>query len=284
MKFYCITRPEKQKTRILLENICIKLNIEFVNINTETANYLDLRAAIKNNILYRVSDSTDSIQLEKALLTTNVKTFYSNTINGLNMYDNVIEATLLHEKLKLPIAKSLFYINKKTTEVNNINYLGGFPVIIKVAYGQKGIGVIKVDSRASYNSIIDHLQNENTPFIVREFIDSGDTIHSYRSIVLGDNCIFTYKNSSISTKDFRSNVNQHKRDRKQIKLSSIDKAIMVKTVKSLGLEFGAVDFMRNEHGNLKILEVNFPFNFIPIIEDFDFPIDHMLVEYLIKKK
>jgi glutathione synthase/RimK-type ligase-like ATP-grasp enzyme len=286
MKLFCISDypQSSQQTQIInsLKQVCKDKDITFVKKNIN--NYDRLRDRIKEkSILYRSGISQAAKDIEKNLINSHTATFY---ISGKNYgdIDNVTQASIIHQKNNIPIPKTVFAATTdRNTLRKKIGYLGGFPVIIKIAQGQKGIGVILTESFPSLFSMVDYLAANNTDFVIREFIKVKPPIHSYRAIVLGNRVEFAYKNISLDKDDFRSNVNQEQRKREKIELKQKEKDILVKSVRLLNYETGAVDFIYGKDKSLKILEVNFPFNFVPVVKDLKYPIDEKMVDYLISK-
>lgn len=284
MRFFLINRPENVNLKKYFKLACEKYDVEFIELIAKKTDYLSLDVT-SEDIVHRVTSEHKGQMIEKYLLTKNPTTFYKDPLQGIRKYDNVIESTIVHAANDIPVAKSVFIVPKddKPALKKYVEYLGGFPIIIKVAGGSKGVGVMKVDSFSSLSSVVDYLNESNGKYILREFIDIGTPAHTYRAIVVGNEVVFSYKNESISSEDFRSNVNQEERNRSQIQLSEEEKAIIVKTVSVLNFELGGVDFLRRENGEMAILEVNTPFNFVPVIDDLEFPIHEVMVKYLIDK-
>jgi len=284
MRFFLIQEPRLKRIPAFLKESCEKLNVEYHEIDPNITNYLDIDIQ-EDDALLRISSKHNAQILEKYLLTKNPVTFYNDTMRNISKPDNVIEATIIHEKNNIPIAKTVFSTTPLEKEIvkKHVEFLGGFPLILKTTSGSKGIGVIKIDSFSSLISVLDYLKEKNVRYILREFIDVGIPAYTYRAIVIGNEVVFTYKNMSSNTEDFRSNTDQRQRDRKQIDLDPDTAAIMVNTVNSIGFELGAVDYLIDQEDNIKILEVNFPFNFIPVVKHLNFNVNDKMIEYLLNK-
>lgn len=284
MKFYCISskhddKPENSK---LLKEACSELDLDFFLITENTT--LPSEDELNHPyILYRCVNKQRAPfarEVEKKLLSINAISLYSIWQRGLLSSDNSFE---IHEKFQVPIVPNIWPIPDSVDDLSEaIRSIGGFPVIVKVSGGSRGIGVIKGESLESVLSIISFLQANNYSFVIKQFIDVGKPTHSYRAVILGDQCQLIYKNQSHSNTDFRSNVDQNQRTRQLVKLDEKFKTQLVKSVSVLGLEFGAVDFLLKDN-QIFILEVNFPFNFSPIVKDFGIEIHKMMVEFLQKK-
>ncbi len=284
MKFYCIckknTKPEIVE---YLRSSCEKLKVDFHELYIETYDYTNNIKIEKGDMLYRPYIAKRCQTLEKFLLSKELTTFYKDYKRSISKYPT---SFFVHQKENVPVPKTIFDLSENRDLLKKyVDYVGGFPVILKVVGGSCGVGVLKIDSLSSLFSVVDYLRSENVDeLVIREFIDIGKPSYSNRAVILGDKLEIAYKNTNVSSSDdFRSNVDQTTRKREIIKLPKEDEKILVKAVSTLDIELGAVDFVYDKSGNLKIFEVNFPLNFVPIIEDLKYDINDRMVEYLIKK-
>ena len=74
-----------------------------------------------------------------------------------------------------------------------------------------GVGVMKIDSRESFSSIIDYLQTKDDTFILRQFIEHSEQA---RIVVLGDQVISSHAN--MTSGDFRTNAGEEKNRQREI--------------------------------------------------------------------
>ena len=81
---------------------------------------------------------------------------------------------------KIPLPKTVF-INSILNLEQVIDFVGGFPLIIKLLEGTQGLGVILAETKNTAISIIETLYRTQTKFIVQEFIkeSSGKDIRVY---------------------------------------------------------------------------------------------------------
>lgn len=286
MKFYCINSNSRNKRlRSLLKSSARANGISLTVLNPEEFDYTSQVVIGKGDLLYRITTDEASRTLEKYLITHDPVSFYQSRKDCLGKLDNVVAASVVYQRAEIPIPKTVYYTSDNKSLLGKYcEYLGGFPIIIKIEGGSHGVGVMKIDSLSSLLSVVDYLFANQSSFILREFIDIGQPTYSYRAVVLSDKVEITYKNVNISSADdFRSNSNPKDRRREIVELSSADKKVIVKSVSVLGLELGAVDFVYNQDKELKIFEVNFPFDFVPIVEDLKYNINDKIVEYLLDK-
>lgn len=147
-------------------------------------------------------------------------------------------------------------VSRNTTDIDDLlNHLGGMPVIIKLARGTHGNGVVLAETKKAAKSVLQafYLTNDDgTNILLQEFIEesAGTDI---RAFVVGSRVVASMKRQSLDD-DFRSNL--HKGGEGTIiKLTDEEKKIAVKSAKAMGLNIAGVDLMRSNRGPL-ILEVN----------------------------
>lgn len=235
----------------------------------------------KEDILYRISTDKTSKLVEMHLLNPHVTTCYNDYQTGLSRIDNGIQGYMLHQKLGLPIIKSIFCIPESKQDLQKyVESLGGFPVILKSTGAQNGNGILKLDSLDSLKSVLDYLSNTSDQFFLRQFIPHKEQI---RAIVLGDQVIAHHTN--LATSDFRSNATidqERQRILKDYPNEVLDSA--VQATKAFGLNFSGVDILIDQNTNQHfIAEVNFPTNFSRTQNLRNIDIASQLLDYLIQK-
>lgn len=284
MTFYCIIRNKEQETGDYLKEAALNSGCAFSAIHPEEFNYLEPPEFNRGDILYRASTGSEAQILERWLYREELTTFYDATQKNIIMHNR--HSPLIYEKAGLPIPRTIQHVTRNRKILRGyVEALGGFPIIVKTYPGSMGIGVMKADSYGALFALVDYLSKKEEVFMLREFISlENKAIYSNRAVVIGDEVVIAYRNESIELDDFRSNCNQQARHRSLINLTAEQKKTLVRAVKVLGLEFGGVDFLVDEKkGNMYILENNFPFNFLPIVQDLLFPIHYRMVEYLRNK-
>lgn len=147
-------------------------------------------------------------------------------------------------------------VSRNTTDIDNLlDSLGRTPVIIKLARGTHGNGVVLAETKKAAKSVLQafYLTNDDgTNILLQEYIEesAGTDI---RAFVVGSRVIASMKRQSLDD-DFRSNLHKGGEGTK-IKLTDEETKIAVKAAKAMGLGVAGVDMMRSERGPL-ILEVN----------------------------
>ncbi|HVU59724.1 MAG TPA: RimK family alpha-L-glutamate ligase [Candidatus Saccharimonadales bacterium] len=133
-----------------------------------------------------------------------------------------------------------------------LELVGGAPVIIKVARGTHGNGVVLAETRKAAKAVMQAFYVEGVTFLVQEFVaESAGT--DIRALVVGGRVVASVRRQSL-TDDFRSNTHQGGVGRK-VKLTDDEEKTAVKAAKAMGLPICGVDMMRSERGPL-LLEVN----------------------------
>lgn len=133
-----------------------------------------------------------------------------------------------------------------------IEKAGGAPLIVKVARGTHGNGVVLAETNKAGKAVMQAFYVEGVSFLVQEFVkESAGT--DIRAIVVGSKVVASYMRQSLDD-DFRSNIHQGGTGR-PIKLDDEERKTAIRASKAMGLPFCGVDMMRSERGPL-VLEVN----------------------------
>ncbi len=136
-----------------------------------------------------------------------------------------------------------------------IDELGGTPVIIKLARGTHGNGVVLAETKKAAKSVLQAfyvMDEDGTNILLQEFVkESAGT--DIRAFVVGGKVVASMQRQSLDD-DFRSNLHQGG-EGKSIKLTDEERKTAVKAAKAMGLAICGVDMMRSERGPL-VLEVN----------------------------
>lgn len=147
------------------------------------------------------------------------------------------------------------FVSRNTSDIDDLLEQIGLPVIIKLATGTHGNGVILADTRKAAKSALQafYLYNEDgTNILLQEFIkESAGT--DIRAFVVGNKVVASMQRASLDD-DFRSNLHQGGQGT-PIKLTAEEKRIALRAAKAMGLHICGVDLMRSERGPL-VLEVN----------------------------
>ncbi len=170
---------------------------------------------------------------------------------GIVKARNKVSTLQLMSKKGIPVPKTVFSINPNNVS-DQIELLGGAPVVIKLQEGTQGKGVILAESKKSAKSVIDTLYNMNTGILLQEYIEEANG-EDLRIIVIGNKIVASMKRMS-GLDDFRSNVHRGA-EVEEVQLTPREKFIAINATKHLGLGVAGVDLIRSKNGPL-LIEVN----------------------------
>ncbi len=154
-------------------------------------------------------------------------------------------------KAGVGIPKTVFA--RETADLEDVlDQVGGAPVIIKVARGTHGKGVVLAETRKAAIAVMQAFYVEGVSFLVQEYIaeSAGSDI---RAFVVNGKVVASMKRQSLDD-DFRSNLHQGG-EGKAIKLTDEEYKTAQRAAKAMGLSICGVDIVRSERGPL-VLEVN----------------------------
>lgn len=173
---------------------------------------------------------------------------------AINRSRDKLRSMQLLAKAGVDIPKTVFSRNS-TDIVDLIDKLGGTPVIIKLAKGTHGNGVVLAESKKAAKSVLQafYLSNyDGTNVLLQEYIkESAGT--DIRAFVVGGRVVASMQRQSLDD-DFRSNLHKGG-EGTAIKLTDEERKMAIRAAKAMGLSVAGVDLMRSERGPL-ILEVN----------------------------
>jgi ribosomal protein S6--L-glutamate ligase len=152
------------------------------------------------------------------------------------------------------IPKTIF--SRGFTDIDDVmQELDGPPIIIKLARGTHGRGVVLAESRKAARSVLQGfylMDDDGTNILLQEYVEesAGTDI---RAFVVGSQVVASMKRQSLND-DFRSNLHQGG-EGKTIKLTDEEEKVAIKAARAMGLSICGVDMMRSNRGPL-VLEVN----------------------------
>lgn len=157
----------------------------------------------------------------------------------------------LMAKAGVGIPKTVFA--RETADFEGVlEQVGGAPVIIKVARGTHGNGVVLAETQKAALAVMQAFYVEGVSFLVQEFIAESAGV-DIRAFVVNGKVIASMVRQSLDD-DFRSNIHQGGEGH-PVKLTAEERKTAQKAAKAMGLSVCGVDMMRSERGPL-VLEVN----------------------------
>lgn len=173
---------------------------------------------------------------------------------AINRSRDKLRSMQLLAKAGVGIPKTVF--SRNSADIDDlIDKLGGTPVIIKLARGTHGNGVVLAETKKAAKSVLQafYLTNEDgTNILIQEFIKESAGV-DIRALVVGGRVVASMKRQSLDD-DFRSNLHKGG-EGTVVKLTEEERKMAIKAAKAMGLNIAGVDMMRSERGPL-ILEVN----------------------------
>ncbi len=154
-------------------------------------------------------------------------------------------------KTGIGIPKTVFA--RETADYEGVlERVGGAPVIIKVARGTHGQGVVLAETRKAALAVMQAFNVESVNFLVQEFVaeSRGEDI---RAFVVNGKVVASMMRKAAD-EDFRSNLHQGGQG-SIVKLSDDERRTAQKAAKAMGLSIAGVDLLRSDRGPL-VLEVN----------------------------
>lgn len=170
---------------------------------------------------------------------------------AINRSRDKLRAYQILAKAGVAIPKTVFARETANFE-DVISLAGGTPLIIKVARGTHGNGVVLAETPKAAKAVMQAFYVEGVNFLVQEFVkeSAGEDI---RALVVGSRVVASVKRQSLDD-DFRSNTHQGGVG-VPVKLTEDERKTAVKAAKAMGLPICGVDMMRSDRGPV-VLEVN----------------------------
>jgi ribosomal protein S6--L-glutamate ligase len=154
-------------------------------------------------------------------------------------------------KAGVGIPKTVFA--RETADFEGVlEQVGGAPVIIKVARGTHGNGVVLAETRKAALAVMQAFYVEEVNFLVQEFVAESAGV-DIRAFVVNGKVVASMLRQSLDD-DFRSNLHQGG-EGVVVRLTPEERRTAQKAAKAMGLAIAGVDMMRSERGPL-VLEVN----------------------------
>ncbi len=276
MTFYCVNDCVPRESVEYLEQACSTRNIPFTEIDAALFDPDLDRKCNRGDLLFRPAISFRAIRAEQSLYDEGVATFYADPEGPLFTCAN---QNLAFTRVGLPLPRyytCLDFVPEVLLE--KVNYLGGFPIVVKILGGSSGIGVIRVDSPPAMLSLVEYLIAQGQTPILSTYIE--DAIH-WRLVVVGNKAIAAYQNPKLDD-DFRTFGSTDTADITNKPDERLE-LIAVNAVHALRLEFGGVDLLLHESGRIYLLEANFPCYFAHAQIHGGIDVAGEMVDYLLRK-
>ncbi len=174
----------------------------------------------------------------------------ARSLGILRAYNKVRTLQIMNRK-NIPIPRTVFSTNTKNIK-EQIELLGGPPIIIKLQEGTHGLGVVLAETKKSAESIMDTFYTMKASFMLQEYIEESNG-EDIRAIVVGNKVVAAMKRKG-EVGEFRSNI--HRGGSGEVAdITPEEIRIALRAAKYLGLPVTGVDMIRSKRGPL-LIEVN----------------------------
>ncbi|HLC74519.1 MAG TPA: RimK family alpha-L-glutamate ligase [Candidatus Nanoarchaeia archaeon] len=168
---------------------------------------------------------------------------------AFSVVHNKILTHLALQRHNIPMPRT--YVVAGTDEAKELLKQLQYPVMMKFPEGTQGKGVMIAESQSSASSVLDAIGALKQPFLIQEYIDSGDV--DIRALVVGDTVAASMMRVAQRGEN-RANIHAGGKA-KQYVLNPDEKRIAVQTAKALGAHICGVDLLRGPRGPL-VIEAN----------------------------
>ncbi|OHB20056.1 MAG: hypothetical protein A2854_02000 [Parcubacteria group bacterium RIFCSPHIGHO2_01_FULL_56_18] len=262
MTFHAIVSSTNRAVDQLLREACSTRHIMYRAHDPATFDFSHLKPLPAGDMLYRASaprsGTNGARAIEKYLVHEAVATFYTHVSSAGFAYDasTIVHQYLLFQKNGLSLPRTILHVNTNHELLAAyVEYVGGFPVVLKTTHGSHGIGTMRIDSLPSLYSVLDFTREAGQNVLLQQNIHTNA---SARLIVVGDRVVDSIEYVHPPD-DFRSNVGTTPRVQAK-KFSREIEQLAIAATHALNLEAGGVDILVDQSGKAYLAEVNFPFN------------------------
>jgi hypothetical protein len=266
-----LNADESENTRLrlrLLTQAAEQRGFQVLTLNSRQLTYRNLPALTHHDALYNVGRG--STLLESLLINPQVTTFYKSNIQVNENDSDSTPYSVLMEKEGLPSPRTIFRLNPFDPELDaHLNYLGGFPLVIKTTHSSGGVGTMLAESKRSFLAQAEFLWKSEIEFIVRQYLRPAAI---YRVVTLGGKVIATHQ-KQLRIDDFRSG-----REHRWIEPDEALQGLAINVADRINFAFCGIDILRDSQGKDYVLELNSPHDFTPFVERID--ICGMMIDYL----
>ena len=133
-----------------------------------------------------------------------------------------------------------------------LSHVGGAPAIVKLIQGTQGAGVVIVDSKQSFDSVIDAFHAIGQNILIQNFVKEARG-QDIRAFVVGRRVVAAMTRKAIEG-EFRSNVHLGG-SATRAKLPPEYRRAAIAAAREIGLRVAGVDMLASEEGPM-IMEVN----------------------------
>ena len=251
MRLICIEDETPQITLDYLRDACAARGIAFTPIDAGRFEFDPDEGLATGDMLYRAGISGRAIRVEQQLLHPGVATFYAEPLGA---FWGPIHYPLLFQQLGLPMPRTLPLESADRDRLDRaVDWLGGYPVVVKVLGGSRGVGVLRADGPAALYALADLLLADGKAPFLSAYVDPAD---HWRVTVVGERAVAAYLNPREAG-DFRTYGSERPEDFLAEPPADLVELALAAT-RATRVELAGVDILRHVSGRLYLLEANFP--------------------------
>jgi biotin carboxylase len=251
-----------------------KVGIECIVLDSTKTDHSETEVLQKGSFLYNISRG--SKHLELLMLNNQVTTFYRTIPEIVRL--NTIEQAIAFKKAGILTPPTVFHsTNEKNILLSYTSKIGGFPIIIKISGGTKGVGTIITHDFASLLSIADYLVSLSVKFMLIKYIEPKEIA---RLIVIGNHVIASNR-KLIPKDDFRTSVKNKLPEPK--KYSEHIQKLAIWTAKVANSENCGIDILIDKENTPYVLEANMPHDFVTTVKATGIDVTGAMVDFLTTK-
>ena len=278
-RFFAIHEGYYSGVKERLESIalvCREFDVDFISLDANEVDYSSLPILNPDDCLYNVARGAEI--LETLLLQHNPRTYYVTNPLLIENNGDTTKYSIVHDQTDIPTPLTIFKCSRDKNQMKKyIDYLGGFPIVVKVSGGTKGVGTMKLNDFPSLFSVTDYLFECDTPFMLREYINPSEIA---RLIVVGSEVVYANE-KLISKDDFRTSISDQLPIIK--KYPAHIEVVSIQASHAANFDNCGVDVLIDDAGNPFILEVNMPHDFISYDMDQRLHIARCMVKHILTK-
>ncbi len=169
--------------------------------------------------------------------------------SALTLVHDKLLSQITFEKEGIPMPKT--YVAATLLSAKKTLDSMTFPVIIKIPVGTQGKGVMYAESYAAASSMLDTLEQLKQPFLLQEYIDTGNT--DLRLLVIGDKVVASMKRKG-KLDEKRANIHAGGIG-ESFTPDENTKNIAIRSAKAVGAEIAGIDILESVKGP-KVIEAN----------------------------
>jgi len=276
MRFICIDDHVPETTIRLLRMATERRGVFFDHVHAANFVFDPARRAQPGDLIYRPAVSAAAQRVEQFVAHPQAASFHAEP-DGVHFIP--VNAPLIHARSGLPVPRYFYCTSAERGHLlEQVEQLGGFPVVLKVPGGSRGIGVMRADSAPALLSLVDYALSINQTPMLMPYID--DAVH-WRVVVVGNRAVAAYRNP-LDVDDFRSYGSRDLNDFTSTPDPDIAE-VAVRAVRALRLELGGVDVLEHASGRLYLLESNFPLYHAHAEEVAGIGVSGAMLDHLIEK-